>query len=177
MIIGTLYEIINKCQQGEEKYLYQIIDKFKPIIKSFANKLKSNDAENELSYFVMELIYKIKLNGFEKEQSEGALINYIVQSVRHEYIRKSKRQVLDSAHLSLNDAIISTQDRCISLEEKYELHDILSCLTNHQREVIRLFYFQGLSDQVIGQMLHTTRQAVNRTRNDALRKLRQIYKQ
>ncbi len=60
----------------------------------------------------------------------------------------------------------------ISIERRILIYDLLSRLSKKQREIIVLEYFYGYKDREIGNKLNVSRQAVNKQKNSALKKLR-----
>ena len=56
-----------------------------------------------------------------------------------------------------------------------EIRRLTEHLSEIQRQVISLKYWYGYSEVDIAQMLHITRQAVNRTKNRAINELRKLY--
>ena len=50
-------------------------------------------------------------------------------------------------------------------------------LSNKERDVILLRYFQGMSDQEIADLYHVSRSAIYRRRSNGLKKLKSILKE
>ena len=50
-------------------------------------------------------------------------------------------------------------------------------LSNKERDVILLRYFQGMSDQEIAELYHVSRSAIYRRRSNGLKKLKTLLKE
>ena len=54
---------------------------------------------------------------------------------------------------------------------------LLHKLSEKQRDVILLRYFQGMSDQEIAELYHVSRSAIYRRRSNGLKKLKALLKE
>ena len=75
----------------------------------------------------------------------------------------------------LDDTVSLPQDDDILFEEMIELEQFCSFLTKLQKQILIAEYVYGYSDAEFSRKLHTTRQAVNRTKNRAIDMLRNFY--
>ena len=64
-----------------------------------------------------------------------------------------------------------------SLFEDKLLHDIISQLSAKQKEILYLLYIEGLTETEIAHKLTITKQAVNKTKKQTLKKIRENYQQ
>ena len=74
----------------------------------------------------------------------------------------------------LDDTVTTLQDDPL-FEETIELKQFFSFLTKLQKQILIAEYVYGYSDAEFSRKLHTTRQAVNRTKNRAIDMLRNFY--
>ncbi len=85
-----LSEKIFEAQHGNEDCMLDLIGTFRRTMQKYSYQLHYEDALNDIIVEFISLIYKIKIENFE-ETGEGALTNYIVQSIKHTYIKLSKK--------------------------------------------------------------------------------------
>ena len=64
-----------------------------------------------------------------------------------------------------------------NLFEDEALYKIVSNLSLKQKEILYSIYVRGLTEEVVATQLSVTKQAINKTKNNALKKIRQEYKQ
>ena len=62
----------------------------------------------------------------------------------------------------------------IGLDSEVLLYDMYKNLTKKERQVIEYKFLVGKSDSEIGEMLNISRQAINKTKNRALNKLKEF---
>ena len=74
----------------------------------------------------------------------------------------------------MDDTVTIPQDDTL-FEEAIELEQFCSSLTKLQKQILVAEYVYGYSDVELSRKLHTTRQAVNRTKNRAIDMLRKFY--
>lgn len=161
-----LSEAITSAQHNNPDSLLALIEKFKPLLKKYAYKLR------------YEIVLSINLDA-QNQKSEGALVNYICNSVKHAYCKRLKA-VLDHPiqtfefEASMNQIsnllmLPSCQDSSV-----FSL-DIASILSEREYQTIVLAYKYQLSSAEIARKLHTTRQNVNQCKKRAEQKLRTYY--
>lgn len=151
-----------------------LISKFNPLLKKYSSILNLNgydynDAYQDLCLHLIEVINKLPLNNFD-ESNTGALINYIALSIRNKYIFISKKNQLNSyKNLQLQefDNISYSTDWSNLI-----LKDLFNILNYNQRKIMTLSYLYLLSDSEIALILNKSRQAVNRSKNCALNKIK-----
>jgi DNA-directed RNA polymerase specialized sigma24 family protein len=59
--------------------------------------------------------------------------------------------------------------------DKFMLRECLSKLAWQERKIILLYYWWGYRDAEIGNMLGKSQQIINYRRNQALKKIKQVY--
>ena len=62
----------------------------------------------------------------------------------------------------------------IGLDSELLIYDMFKNLTKKERQVIEYKFLVGKSDSEIGEMLNISRQAINKTKNRALNKLKEF---
>jgi len=167
-----LYSLIEKAQLHDMASFAVIFSDFEKLIYFYSRRLGGEDQFQELSLFLLELIYSIELSRFPKNNGRD-IEKYIVASIRNKYIFISKRQErLKKENLPiLSDSTMEDSD-WVSLDA---LKEALNRLPNKQRETVLLKYIYGYSDVEIANHFCVTRQSVNRIKNRALQNLRDYY--
>ena len=88
--------LLVKAQQGDEKAMLELINRFQPLLKKYAKKLGYEDAYEDFLLFFIELVKTIDLKKLNtlKDQTVAA---YIKVSVTHFYGKKIRR-ILEEEH-------------------------------------------------------------------------------
>ncbi len=150
-----------------------IYDEFKRYINFYSKKLKTDDSVQELTVFLIELLYEIDLSRFKEDTSDG-LNRYIAVSIRNKYIALSKE---NCKYTSMRAELYEREVfYCDTTVDKVSIEEALEKLTERQRLIIIYKYILHYSDAEISLMLGITRQSVNRIKNRAFAVLRNFYK-
>lgn len=105
MLSGKILE----AQRGNQNCMLDLIRTFQQLLHKYAYKLHYEDAFSDLVISLIEVIYKIKIEDFS-ETGDGALVNYITQSINHTYFKLSKRaNILSSKEQHVSDLTESQQ--------------------------------------------------------------------
>lgn len=175
--MGSIYEKIVLAQNGNEPAMLGLIEQFSPLLKKYAYLLQTEDALDELTVDFIEFIMTVKLDSLHS-CNDGALVNYIKNTVRTKYIAKSKRRQEDARML------LHWADFDESLQRKYEPQQSLfsaeqdflqwlpkSVLSEMEFKIVALIFLYGYSSAEIARTKNITRQAVNQIKHRALKKI------
>lgn len=163
-----LKEII-KYKKGENDALIKILEVFKPIIKKYSNLLEKEDTEQDLNIHIINVIKKIDINNKDFE-NDKIIISYISKSIRNEYIRLSKNKSKIINNEKGLDYNLETE--CFDFFYEIELINLLEVLTEKEAYIIKLIYIDLFSVKEVSDYMKISRQAVNQTKNKALKKLK-----
>lgn len=165
--------MIENYQKGDQTQFEKIYKVFEKLICCYSYRLKNDDdIFQELNVFFVELLRQLSLNRFHPDQSTG-LQQYVAVCIRNKYISYSKlKQTRETFFTDYCEEISVQQSETELLEWRVLLSEGLARLTAKQKQVILYKYVQGYSDAEISQMLHITRQAVNRLKTRGLLLLR-----
>ena len=131
-----------------------------------------------------EHIVRIQFNAFMI-----TIIKCTVKSKKRQFSRRSKREILFCELSDMKNIECQTEDNysCdyISFEvlnftlqiSNEKLAVALYKLSNKERDVILLHYFQSMSDQEIAELYHVSRSAIYRRRSNGLKKLKALLKE
>ncbi len=167
-----LLKIVKEIKNGDMSNFGELYAVFERLIKLYGARIEFEDAKEELTVFLLELIYDIDTERFAPNCSD-TLCRYIAVSLRNKYIilsKKADRLRLESCELfDYSGAQYGEQDTKIALA------DGLRLLSDKQRQSVVFRYIYGFSDAEIAQMLSVTRQAVHGLQLRALDILRRYY--
>ena len=106
------------------------------------------------------------------------MVSYIKKSIKNKRAKMTinKRRKFESLiyinELDFNE--IQDTSTIIGLDSELLLYDMFKNLTKKERQVIEYKFLVGKSDSEIGEMLNISRQAINKTKNRALNKLKEF---
>lgn len=164
-----LLSIVKEVKNKNMSRFGELLGSFEGLICYFAGKLGFDDAAQELTVFLLELVCSMNTDCFLSDESEE-LNKYISVCIRNRYILISKKlgkSALEENELSENLGF------CVDFENSIVLKEGMSRLSVRQREAIILRYIYGFSDSKIAERLGITRQAVNRLERRGLKIMRE----
>jgi RNA polymerase sigma factor (sigma-70 family) len=173
-------DLITLSQSGDVDATLELVNKFKPLLKKYAFKLNFDDAYDDLLLDFLILIKAIQIQNL-KNCSEGALITYIQKSIFNSYIKQSlriKKLRNISLYSDLSDSELYYVESSYSNIDDYsdlEFQCFDHILTKPEALIIKMIYRSGYSASEIAIMCGISRQAVNQTKNRALKKLERLY--
>lgn len=167
-----LITLIEKFKGRDISAFPIIFGEFEGLIRIYTARLDGEDAFQELTVFLLELLYKINASAFKRDNSD-TLKRYIAVSIRNKYIALSKQRdiYLRTSYSLIEDLTESGPD----FWENHILKEALNGLPPKQRQVILYKYIYDYSDIETAAFLGITRQAVNRLKNRAMENLREYY--
>ncbi|WPC42333.1 sigma-70 family RNA polymerase sigma factor [Clostridium sp. JS66] len=172
---SKLSNLINSSQNGDKNSILEIIIKFTPLIKKYSRKLKYDGSDTDLIIQLIETINKFPLFKKPYLENESYIVSYIHNSIKHEYIHLSKKyQRLYNMEATLNLEILkdATINYTSAIEDKIILAKLLDKLSKTQKKIIMGIFLKDYSVTQLGQKFGISRQSVNKTKNIALKKLR-----
>lgn len=168
----TLYELIENAQNNNNNALYTVIQNFSPTIKKFSKKLNYEEAETDLTIFLITLIKKMNLSYFYLK-GDGVLVNYIHSAIKNKYIdiyRKNKNQ--NNVQVELIANLLEDKSN-YNFDETVIMKMLLADLTNTEKAVIIGLYYCGNKYGDIAKKLKLSRQSIYNIKNKALNKIKQ----
>ena len=117
------------------------------------------------------------------------VIKCTVKSRNRQFVRRSKREILFCELSDMKNIERGTEDNYSCDYTSFEVLNYsiqvsneklvvaLHKLSNKERDVILLRYFQGMSDQEIAELYHVSRSAIYRRRSNGLKKLKTLLKE
>ena len=164
-----LVKLLFLSQVDDGQATVALLDQFKPLLKKYSRKLQNEEMEDAYADLRMEFIKAMKKINYESfsEQSEAAIIAYIVKIVHNSFLKLAKQQnVIKSIPLSATTPGQQVMlDKLTSKDDSYDnlfLIDIQNILTPREYMVIDNCYIQGYSIAEIAKEMDLSRQATNR---------------
>ncbi len=166
---NTLLNQIEKFRFGDMESFLNIHNEFKGLIEFYSFKTGEEDTIQELTVFLLELLYDIDIKKFNYDLSDD-LHRYIAVCLRNKYIDLSKKE--QKYRNVIKD--LCKKD-CFYAEVGFDsvfIKDLIKLLPLKQAVVIVYRYIYGYSDTEIADLLGVKRQAVFNMRKRALENLK-----
>lgn len=166
-----LAALIGRFRNQDMNAFTVIYDEFKGLIYHYSGKLCDDDAVQELTLFLIELLYSIELSRFAKKEGDG-LKRYIAIALKNKYIAISKANTKCNA--VYQNPELYDNGYC-DITSGITVKEALQHLSPKQRLIIVYKYIYCFPDCEIAKMLDISRQAVNRLKNRGLTMLKEFY--
>lgn len=157
----------------------QIIDSYMPLLISMARKFPSFDYNEDIDETRMILVECIP----SYDESKGTFGNFLKNQVRYHYLDRNKGKIIQSLDdfdqdgNPIVDTISDDYDfeSAIVEKEKYkDLYLAICKLSEKDREIIRLKYWEDLSNKEIGDILNISAKTVSNRHSLSLKKLKDL---
>lgn len=171
----TLYETVIESKKGDKECTMELIRRFDPLIKKYSRKLSYDGSNIDLIISLLETIAYIPIDKHITLREDGCIISYINNSIKHTYINLSKKNstILKTEKEINNDFLLETYRDC--LDDVIYVNSLIDKLSLLQQKVVKEIYFNDKSVESLTKELNVSRQSINRTKNRALKKLRELY--
>lgn len=163
----TLAERILKAKIEQDEMLY-LLQQFDPLLKKYAHALHYEDAYNDLQLCFIELIVRVKVEGFIGKD-EKYLLSYIRKSVISFSVKLSKKMHHRAVELQNDD--YSWCDSYIGLL----WCDLQNLLTKDEQQFIVDLYFEDISASKLARSGQVSKQAISNKKRRILDKIRNYY--
>lgn len=174
-----IVETIRKAQKGDEKSVLEMIAQFECLLTRYAHLLKYEDALNDLTLDFIVLLKQVNTSIFAGK-SDGVVVNYIAQTIKHSYIRRSKQRAKVNSMETLFEDLsegqryhVENTNTCTN-DELLGITELLSGknLTDSERNVLIGEFCFGMSSAEIARAKSVSRQSINQIKRRAIIKLR-----
>ena len=165
---------VKRAQTGDQQAAIELIKQFSPLLKKYAEKLSYEDAYYDLRADFLELIYHFNFDKL-KQNTDGAMVNYLAKSVYRDYIKLLKRKIASTPPTACLDELsdsalyINGHISTFSIVTLHIPHDILS---DKEWAVFFLIHYAGYSSAELAKRKGVSRQSVNQIKRRAEEKLR-----
>lgn len=172
-----LSTLIEKAQGNSEEDMLTIIERFKPLMIKYANKLNYEDAYSDIVLHFINLIKSIRLSNLT-DKTDKVIISYINKSIINFYNKKIPRIISRQKEILMSEL---TEEQKYHIEIRVANNDEtdiineygLECLLNNsERQLIYKVYVEGHTIAELAKHQKRTRQAVNQQRIRAINKIK-----
>lgn len=164
----TLTERILKAKIEQDEMLY-LLQQFDPLLKKHAHALHYEDAYNDLQLCFIELIVRIKVEGFIGKD-EKYILSYIRKSVISFRIKLSGQRMYCRTAESQNDDY-SRSDFYIGLL----WCDLQNVLEKDEQQFLLELYYADISASELAKRRKVSKQAISNKKRRILDKIRNYY--
>jgi RNA polymerase sigma-70 factor (ECF subfamily) len=175
-------QLIEKVAQGDRSAFIAIYDRFSTPLYSLAIKMLANETEAE------DLLQEVFLSVWNKAATfhadRGSAFSWVVAQLRNRAIdrirsRHRRGELLEANAPDLEpsgSATASSADNCEASERAREVRSALGQLSEEQRQVLRLAYFEGLTQVEIAQKLEEPLGTIKARAQRGMARMRTILK-
>ncbi|MEL6223128.1 MAG: sigma-70 family RNA polymerase sigma factor [Cyanobacteria bacterium J06626_14] len=174
---STDVELIHSLRSGNQNALKILYDRYGSLVYTVALRMLRHSSEAE------DLTQEIFLNFWKKESfdpNRAALSTYLCVMTRSRALNRlssqdSQRRSLQKLQQSLQDRPTSTPLEAASLSEQHHtVKQALTNLTERQRQILEMNFYQGISHSEIARRLDVPLGTVKTTARKGLVELRKI---
>jgi RNA polymerase sigma factor (sigma-70 family) len=162
----TLYELFMMGKEGDEKAKLELYKKFLPRIKKFGRKLFYEEAETDLTIFLLEFINNVNLEKFQNREDEE-IDSYIYKVFKNKYINILRQVINKNIETTIFETNFICYDCYEKLEEKY-IFELMQNLNVIQKKIIIGKYVYDYSDIELAALLKVSRQTIYKNKKTAL---------
>lgn len=174
--------LVGRAKDGDLDAVGEIIEKLQPLVKASIKRYynKINEYEDLLQDGNIKILESI--NSYEK--SKGVhFLGYMKMNLKFLYLDKHKIKIHDSLNKTIGDSETEEIDLLVSqdlniLDQVIErdingaLGKSLGNLSERQKQVILLYYFEKLSIQEIAERLGISYRTVVNTKTNAIKNMK-----
>lgn len=172
---NRLIDIIQAAHNKDNVGTLKVIDTFDRAIRSFSYKLNYEDAYTDLVIFLLGLCQSVDLHKIEN-LNEGAIVKYFYNSLRHEFIRLSKRNkkyTSNEQSYGIDPSEIINNDKMNhDIYSDVLFYDMINNLTAKEKQIIKYIFLWNYSDVETSKTLGISKQAVGKIKRKALQKMK-----
>jgi RNA polymerase sigma-70 factor (ECF subfamily) len=175
-------QLIMKVAEGDRAAFGSLYDRFSSPLYSLALKMLANEAEAQ------DILQEVFLSVWNKASTfradRGSAFSWVVTQLRNRAIdrirsRRRRGELLEANAPDLEpsgSAVSSSADNCEISERAREVRSALSQLSDDQRQVLRLAYFEGLTQVEIAEKLEEPLGTIKARAHRGMARLRTILK-
>lgn len=169
---NNMLQKIIEYRKGDNNSLLEIIEIFNPLISKYSRLLDKEDTRQDLIIHLIKVLNNIPIDN-KRLLKNKEIIGYIAKSIRNEYIKISKkRDKIKLNEMELNLDIEVSYEDC---KMEFEMLDMFKILTKKEAYIMKLLYVYYLSVSEVADYMKISRQAVNQSKNRALKKIKELY--
>jgi RNA polymerase sigma factor (sigma-70 family) len=169
-----LFSIFKSAQMGNEEAILILYNKFLPKIKRCSMKLNYETAETDITIRFLEFIKDTNFDALISN-CDGAVVNYTNRFFNNTFVDLLNSRSSHMLFVYLDDENSFIKDIPTYDDQSNLDIDCFPFLTELQKKIILYRYIYGYSSQEIAQKLKVSRQAIDRTKNRAIKIIKTVY--
>ncbi|MGJ3245302.1 MAG: sigma-70 family RNA polymerase sigma factor [Elainellaceae cyanobacterium] len=177
----TDLDLLDALKAGQTDALSTIYDRYANLVFKVALRILNN--RDEAEDVTQEIFLKIWNRANLYEPNRGSFSNFLVTMARSRAIDKLRSRGSKFRFLQRWQAVIvhtvshETPLESISIEERSQfVHSALRTLSDNERQILEISYYEGLSYSAIAEQLNLPLGTVKSRARTGLRKLRHVLK-
>lgn len=164
----TIISLIQKQRAGDVQAAQEICRRMSPLLKKYAARLycmEYDDAMQELYIALLETFPYL-----DPAKTEAECLNYIQTTVHNRYCFLCRGCLSVPQSESIEDSIDTLSAPSPFDESYYDICNYIKTLPEKgmRRQIMSLFFFQYKTDSEIAEILHVSRQYVNRIKKQMI---------
>ena len=164
----TIISLIQKQRAGDVQAAQEICRRMSPLLKKYAARLycmEYDDAMQELYIALLETFPYL-----DPAKTEAECLNYIQTTVHNRYRFLCRGCLSVPQSESIEDSIYTLSSPSPFDESYYDICNYIKTLPEKgmRRQIMSLFFFQYKTDSEIAEILHVSRQYVNRIKKQMI---------
>ena len=175
-------QLIAKIADGDRIAFALLYDRFSPPLYSLALKMLGNEAEAQ------DLLQEVFLSVWNKSETfraqRGSAFSWVVTQLRNRAIdrirsRRRRGELLEANGADLEpsgSATLTSAQNCEVSERAREVRSAMEQLSQDQRQVLRLAYFEGMTQAEISEKLAEPLGTIKARAHRGLARLRTILR-
>lgn len=172
--MNELLKLINDSKRGNTNSILTLIEKFNPLIIKYSMKLSYDGSYSDLLISLLQIIHDIPIYRRNRIEDDGFVVGYINASIKHKYICLAKKNsnILKIEVTKDMDFIDENFNKFEAIENILFLENLIGKLPSSQKKIIQEIYINNRSEIDLSRMLHVSKQAINRSKNKAIKRMR-----
>jgi RNA polymerase sigma factor (sigma-70 family) len=172
---------LERLQQGDETALALLMKNYYDDLYNYASRFTKDDA------LIKDCIQEVFISLWQRRETADTIL-----SPKYYFLRAIKNKVLKSLHKNMRTATSASFpeeyvffhefpieriiiEKQVSEEKAMKLRKTLSLLSERQKEIIYLKYYQHLDHGQIAELMHISRQSVYNLLHETIHKLRGLW--
>lgn len=165
-----LLELLKDAQNGSSEAKEELYKKFLPYIRYYGKRMYYEEAQTDLTIFLLEFINKINLVKFEK-RNEGEIKNYIKDFFISRFMDFGRKNINKNIEITAFETDFICND-CYEELERENFYRMLKNLKSIQKKIIIGKYVYNYTDIELAKIFHVSRQTIFNQKKKALQQLK-----
>jgi RNA polymerase sigma factor (sigma-70 family) len=173
--------LLQRLQQNDEEALASLMDMYYANLYNYAARFTKDDG------LIKDCIQEVFISLWQRRETVDTILSpkyYFLRAIKNKVLKAVTRNSNKGTSANLQDeydffhefsieqVIIEKQ---VSEEKAGKLRKVLSLLSNRQKEIIYLKYYQYLDHGQIAELMNISRQSVYNLLHEAIHRLRSLW--